>query len=103
MSRITPFLQNGMSNEGQRIILPDGRHFEFVWSGLIAEVKRGILTRQRHGILRSPLKCHKCDYEFLLGDYYYNRKGSTMNRHSSFYCLPCAELISFIKPLKEAA
>lgn len=100
MSRITPFFDKCMSNEGQQVILPNGSKFEFVWSGLICEVKQNIISRQRNGTLHGSFECKKCGCAFQLGDVYYNRKGVNMNRKSSFYCLSCAQLIGFIRRLK---
>jgi hypothetical protein len=110
MSAITPPYA-GMSNEGQKIVLPDGRTFVFVWSGLIGLVNRRLVARcgdpdkqrrdlKRNSIVRE-LNCWHCARPFSLGEPYYNRRGAHANRKSRYYDLACAQLVGLIEQVKE--
>ena len=99
MSRLTPRVMDGMSNEGQVVSLPDGQRFRFIWSGLIAKTNDTTIARSRNGTLASDFLCHRCAKNFRRDEPYYNRKGHTANKKSRFYCLDCAILIGFIEPI----
>lgn len=77
------------------MVLPDGRNYRFVWSGLMG---RTSLHRSRNGTLGVDFGCHRCNHKFAMREPYYHRKGSHMKR-SRYYCLPCAELLDFIEPV----
>lgn len=112
MARLTPALSPLMSNEGQVVSLPDGRNLRFLWSGTISEVSNSLLLRYAHRkngnlsqsgseFLTCDLLCRQCNHEFMLYEYYYNRKAPNANRKSRFYCLDCALHLKFIELVQE--
>ena len=85
------------SNEGQSVILPDGRCFRFIWSGSITETRPSIFRTHITGIPHTSLSCRRCDREFTVGEMHYNRRAPNANRKARLYCLACAVMVGLIE------
>lgn len=86
--------------------------FKFIWSGSICEVTNALIRRNEHqksGIasisgrewLTCELACKQCNYQFVLYDKYYNRRGPIANKKSRYYCLDCAIALGFIELMSQ--